>query len=111
MPTANAVRYDTIWLRGSDYLVTSLNARFAAHVPELKLALDAGVPAYPDASRSDFYDVALPTGWVYIHIREDKRTVYLVALLSEPGHQSVNSTAQRRCPSKDSNLTTSFLRL
>jgi len=79
MPTANAVRYDTIWLRGSDYRVTPLNARFAGHVPELKRALDAGVPAYPDASRRDFYDVELPTGWVYIHVREDKRTVYLVA--------------------------------
>ena len=79
MPTANAVQYNTMWLRGSDYLVTPLNARFAARVPELKRALDAGVPAYPDANRQNFYDVELPTGWVYIHVREDKRTVYLVA--------------------------------
>jgi len=79
MPTANAIRHDIMWLRGSDYAVTPLNARFAEHVSELKTALDAGVPAYADASRRNFYDVELPTGWAYIHVREDKRTVYLVA--------------------------------
>jgi hypothetical protein len=30
-------------------------------------------------SRANFYDVELPAGWAYIHVRDDKRTVYLVA--------------------------------
>ena len=79
MPTADAIRDDITWLRGGDYAVTPLNVRSADHVSELKKALEAGVPAYADASRRNFYDVELPTGWAYIHVREDKRTVYLVA--------------------------------
>ncbi len=79
MPTANAIRHDTKRLWGNDYGVTPLNARSASHVSELKRALDTGVLAYPDASRLNFYDVELPTGWAYIHVREETRTVYLVA--------------------------------
>jgi hypothetical protein len=41
------------------------------------------VPAYPDTSRRNFYDVELPSGWAYIHIRDDKQTVYLVAYSRE----------------------------
>ena len=80
MPTANAVRYDdTVWLRGSQYQVMPLKPRLAGRVTELKRALEAGVPAYPDASRQDFYDVELSNGWAYIHVREHNETVYLVA--------------------------------
>ena len=42
-------------------------------------ALEAGIAACPDMSRDNFYDVELPNGWAYIHVRDDKHTVYLIA--------------------------------
>jgi hypothetical protein len=82
MTAAAATQNDTIWLR-ADYDVAPLNARLSARLPELKRALESGVPAYPDSSRRNFYDVELPSGWAYIHIRDDKQTVYLVAYSRE----------------------------
>jgi hypothetical protein len=70
---------DTTWLRIPDYQIAALNERLAGRVPELKHALQSGLSAYPDMSRENFYDVELPTGWAYIHVRDDKRVVYLVA--------------------------------
>ncbi|HYR90480.1 MAG TPA: hypothetical protein VE422_40805 [Terriglobia bacterium] len=75
---ATALETDTIWLR-QDYQVAPVNPRLAARLPELRQALKAGVIAYPDASRSSFYDIELPNGWAYIHVRDEKQTVYLVA--------------------------------
>jgi len=76
---ATAVQTDSIWLRATKYKVAALNSKLASRVSELKFALDAGLPAYPDTNRGDFYDVELPNGWAYIHVRENTQTVYLVA--------------------------------
>jgi hypothetical protein len=70
---------DAIWLRTKDYGVVPLNSRLSAHVSELAAALDAGLPAYPDSSRQDFYDLELQSGWYYVHVHDDAQTVYLVA--------------------------------
>jgi hypothetical protein len=59
--------------------VAALNAKVADRAPELKRALESGVPAYPDGNRENFYDVELPTGWAYIHVRDDRQIVYLIA--------------------------------
>ena len=77
--TATASQCDTIWLRAADYQVAPLNSRLANRVSELKRALQSGLAAYPDVRRRHFYDVELPNGWAYIHVRNDKQTVYLVA--------------------------------
>ena len=76
---ATALQSDTIWLRVPNHQVAPLNPSLAALVPELKRALEAGVAVYADGSRPNFYDLELPTGWAYIHVRDDKQTVYLVA--------------------------------
>jgi hypothetical protein len=78
MTAAAAAQNDTIWLR-ADYGVTPLNPKLAGRVPEVKRALQSGVPAYPDTSRDNFFDVELPSGWAYIHIRDDRQMVYVVA--------------------------------
>jgi hypothetical protein len=79
MNTATAVQSDAIWLKTPNYDVAALNSKLAARLPELKRALRTGVSASPDASRNDFYDVELADGWAYIHIRDDRHTVYLIA--------------------------------
>ena len=82
MTAATAAQNDTIWLR-ADYDVAPLNDKLSTRISELKRALHSGVPAYPDTSRRNFYDVELPSGWAYIHIRDDKQTIYLVAYSRE----------------------------
>ena len=79
MTMATAIQSDTTWLRIQDYRIAALNIRLAGRIPELKNALQSGMSAYPDMSRENFYDVELPTGWAYIHVRDDKQTVYLIA--------------------------------
>jgi hypothetical protein len=77
--TATALQTDTAWLRISNYRLTALNQKLAGRLAELEFALNSGVPAFPDSNRDSFYDVELPNGWAYIHVRDDKRMVYLVA--------------------------------
>jgi hypothetical protein len=79
MTPATAIQSDTMWLRIPDYEIAALNARLDCRVPELKSALRSGLAAYPDMNRENFYDVELPTGWAYIHVRDDKQMVYIVA--------------------------------
>ena len=62
MLSAAAAQSDAIWLRTGDYQVAPLNSRVLSRVSELKRALESGLPAYPDTSRSNFYDVELPNG-------------------------------------------------
>jgi len=76
---ATAVQSDAIWLRAADYNVAALNSKLAGRVAELKSGLERGLPACPDLNRRGFYDVELPSGWAYIHVREDAETVYLIA--------------------------------
>ena len=77
--TAAAIQSDTTWLRRQGYEMAALNAKVHGRLAELRYALESGVYAYPDTNRENFYDVELPTGWAYIHVRDDKRTVYLIA--------------------------------
>ena len=79
MSTAAALQSDAIWLRPADYNVSALNVKLAGRLAELKRALQDGVAACPDVNRTSFYDVELPSGWAYIHVRDDRHTVYLIA--------------------------------
>ena len=79
MASAAALQNDTIWLQANNYSVVSLNSKLSSHVQELAGAIRQGVSAYPDDHRDGFYDVELDNGWSYIHVRDDARTVYLVA--------------------------------
>ena len=76
---AAAIQSDTNWLRRPDYQVAALNPRLAGRVTELKRALESGLAAYPDENHDNFFDVELPSGWAYIHVRDEKQAVYLVA--------------------------------
>jgi hypothetical protein len=77
--TATALQSDATWLRTPDYQVAALNSKLTDRVAELKRALRAGLPAFADMNRRNFYDIELPGGWAYIHVRDDKQTVYLIA--------------------------------
>ena len=79
MTSATVLQPDTTWLRTPGYEIAALNAKLAGRVPELQRALQSGISAYPDSNRNNFYDVELSTGWAYIHVRDDKQTVYLIA--------------------------------
>jgi hypothetical protein len=79
MSTATAIQSDTTWLAIGDYGIAALNERLSGRLPELKQALYAGLAAYQDPGREDFYDVELPSGWAYIHVHDDKQMVYLIA--------------------------------
>ena len=83
MSTAAAIQSDAIWLRPGNYNVAALNTKLANRISELKQALLGGIAACPDTSRENFYDVELPSGWAYIHVRDDKHTVYLIAYSRE----------------------------
>jgi len=77
--TASALQSDTTWLRIPNYDIAALNLRLSGRLPELRSGLASGLYAYPDTNRQNFYDVELPTGWAYIHVRDEKQTVYLIA--------------------------------
>jgi hypothetical protein len=76
---AAAIQSDTNWLRKPDYHVAALNPKLSGRLPELKHGLEYGVAAYPDENRENFFDVELPSGWAYIHVRDEKQAVYLIA--------------------------------
>jgi hypothetical protein len=82
MTAATAFQHSTIWLRERNYAVVALNPHAESFEPELKRALEEGIPATPDAKRRNFYDIELAGSWAYIHVRDESRTVYLVALSS-----------------------------
>jgi hypothetical protein len=77
--TAMALQSDAMWLHAPNYDVAALNPKLTGRLPQLKRALQTGVAVSPDITRNSFYDVELADGWAYIHVRDDKRTVYLVA--------------------------------
>jgi hypothetical protein len=77
--TAAALQTDETWLQTTDYNVAALNPKLSDRLGELRHALSAGLPAFADLNRRNFYDVELAGGWAYIHVRDDKQTVYLVA--------------------------------
>ena len=92
-PEPNAA--DAIWLRRKTYRVMPLNPRLVGHVLEVESAIDRGISALRDVRRSDFYVIELQTGLAYIHIRENAKTVYVVAYSSfaSPRYASVNGFA------------------
>jgi hypothetical protein len=67
-----------IWLFLENYHVMPLNPRLAGHSSEIERAIP-GIPAQPDWRRHNFYEVELESGWAYIHVRDQAKTVYLVA--------------------------------
>jgi len=69
-----------IWLQTNTYDVVSLDHGFDTR--ELAAAVTKGTLAYPDARRSDFYDVELDSGWAYVHVCDDLRTIYLISYLT-----------------------------
>jgi hypothetical protein len=73
---------DAIWLRRENYHVMPLNTRLVRHTVEVERAIERGISARPDAHRDDFYVIELATGCVYIHVRENAKTVYVVAYSS-----------------------------
>jgi len=77
--TAAALQSDATWLQTSDYDVAALNSKLMNRLGELKHALTAGLPALADLNRRNFYDVELPGGWAYIHVRDNRQTIYLIA--------------------------------
>jgi len=79
MSPAAAVQSDALWLHAPNYDVAALNAKLSSRLPELERAIKTGVLVSPDPTHSNFYDVELAEGWAYIHVRDDKQTVYLVA--------------------------------
>ena len=76
---AATVQFDGVWLESRNFAVVPLKPRLAGHIPELQRAIERGVPASPDSSRQDFYDVELENGRAYIHVRDERQIVYLVA--------------------------------
>jgi hypothetical protein len=89
MNSASVLELDTICLRIQNYQVVPLKPRLAGRASELEQAMRRGIQAYPDLRRNDFYDLELDNGWVYIHVRHDAQTVYLVADFSSTGYKSV----------------------
>ena len=73
---------DVFWLQRDDYEVVPLNALHSP-ISEVVEAIKRGISAVPDPNRRDFYEVHLPDGWAYIHVRDAARTVYVVACFVE----------------------------
>ena len=78
MSAHSTVPCEAIWLQLQNYRVLPLSPILDGYV-DLERAIKRGIPACPDLRRADFYDVELDEGWAYIHVRDDLRTVYLVA--------------------------------
>jgi hypothetical protein len=77
-----------IWLFLENYHVTPLKPWLAGHRAELERAIRRGIPAQPDWRHHTFYKVELESGWAYIHVRDQAKTVYLVAHF--PFHMPAN---------------------
>ena len=78
MSARPTVPCEAIWLQLQNYHVLPLSPHLDGYV-DLERAIERGIPACPDLRRADFYDVELDEGWAYIHVRDDLKTVYLVA--------------------------------
>jgi hypothetical protein len=74
-------RAQAIWLQLQNYHVLPLSPRLDGCI-DVERAINRGIPACPDLNRADFYDVELDDRWAYVHVRDDLKTVYLVAYFS-----------------------------
>jgi hypothetical protein len=72
-------RTGSVWLRLPGYQVVALKPEFGEHVNQLERAIQEGVPADLDPSRTDFYDVALDEGTAYVCVFRGSHKVYLIA--------------------------------
>jgi hypothetical protein len=79
MTKAQKKTADRVWLRLSDYQVVGLKPEIDEYAIRLERAIQNGVPACPDSTRTDFYDVEFEDGHAYIHVYRETRTIYLVA--------------------------------
>jgi|SRR5579884_2572340 len=79
MNAAQVRKSSLIWFRTSDHRIIPLNASLQRSAATLQDALAQGVSLQSDPLRRDFYEVSFDNGWAYIHLREDLRTIYLVA--------------------------------
>jgi ribosomal protein S18 acetylase RimI-like enzyme len=70
---------DAIWLCRRNYQVIPLNPRLQPHILELECAIQRGISVRRDSQRDDFYILERRSGWVYIHVRENSKIVYLIA--------------------------------
>src|SRR5262245_5565399 len=68
-----------VWLKLPDYHVVPLKPQLTEHVKVLEQSIHQGIPAHPDPTRKDFFDLQVENGWFYIHVHADSHTVYLVA--------------------------------
>ena len=68
-----------VCLQCSGYKVLPLHRSLRAIAQKLERAIESRLYARADSSRCDFYDVELSGGLAYVHIRDQVRTIYLIA--------------------------------
>ena len=73
------IRTDVVWLQCENYEIVPLNALRGAPTFGAGGSDWARISARPDSKRRDFFEVNLTDGWVYIHVHDAARTVYVVA--------------------------------
>lgn len=73
-----------VWLGLNKYNIVSLKPELESLTDDLDRLLSEGVIAVPDRTRDGFYDVKVGNSWLYLHVRDENRTVYLVAALPTP---------------------------
>jgi len=67
------------WIR-SEFPVKSLKNSARIYIERLSAALSDGVAAKRDSSRRDFFEIVLGHIWIYMHIAEQLKSVYIVAV-------------------------------
>src|SRR5881409_1235754 len=67
------------WIR-SEFPVKSLKNSTRIYIERLGAALSDGVAAKRDSSRRDFFEIVLGHIWIYMHIAEQLKSVYIVAV-------------------------------
>src|SRR5262245_5580946 len=78
-PVLKAIEPSTIWIR-SELPVRYLRQWTSSYVTPLRKALAHGVVAKRDPSRNNFFEVVFDDTWIYFHIADRLRSVYIVAI-------------------------------
>jgi len=71
----------TIWIR-SELPVRSWREQTSLYLKPLTEALARGIIAKRDPFRDDFFEVVLGNRWIYFHVADSLRLVYIVATAS-----------------------------
>ena len=74
-----AIEPSTIWIR-SELPVRYLRERTSLYVKPLGEALAHGIVAKRDPSRHDFFEAVFGDTWIYCHIADRLRSIYIVAI-------------------------------